>query len=271
MFEAEITTSAGFRTFIRSFNLHKQLHVQVLSKDGGFSGLRVCMMSEGKDVMCKGDFACATTLAEGVESAVFQLDVNVAQEFLKQIPPDTVLRLSSKAGGVLRMWYIYGGIESIEMPCALPVELLPYKAVKLQELKSDFVVSASVGVLRRFNKMYKRVRSGALSVLVKQVPGIGEDDIVAEFEFVNGKTRVRRVFHEGTRTQSADICAKLIDMDGATELHKSSIAQANLASFIRNMDKDTNIEISLSKENPVMLTYRLGVPNSFTRFIVATV
>ena len=261
LFSTAITSPNCFHTFVKNLLHHKAIPIQPHRdpKQREFTGLKAAVLSDDKDVLTTARFSCAI---EGDLLKPFMLDTAVCNEFLKQVDGDSVLHLdcigdSRSNASCLRLWHECDGIERFEMRCAMPT--LPYSAPAIRPIKSSYVVNASVGVLRRLQKLCKTLRSSRFTFVINEPVNQNKTDVVVSFEFksADGRSKVSRIFGE----DSADV---------GKELHRSSVAHSTLVSFIRNMDRDSSITIGLGKGIPVVLNYDLGTPGSFIRCVSAT-
>lgn len=261
LFSTAITSPNCFRTFVKNLLHHKSIPVQPQRdpKKTEFTGLKAAILSDGKDILTTARFSCAI---RGDFLKPFLLDTAVCNEFLKQVDGDSVLHLdcigdSHSNASCLRLWHECNGIERFEMRCAMPT--LPYSSPAIRPIKSAYVVNASVGVLRRLQKLCKTLRSSKFTFVINESENKKKKGVVVTFEFksADGRSKVSRIFGE----DSSDV---------GKELHRSSVAHSTLVSFIRNMDRDSSITIGLGEGIPVVLNYDLGTPGSFIRCVSAT-
>ena len=290
-FSTEISSSHAFRTFTQNLSLKPRVTFEVICSSK-FSGLMVKEVNTDKDVMCKAMFPCRTYVLHSETPARMCIDIKTCTEFLKKVQNNVLLHIVcyEATPDNVEFWYCFGGVEKLVMK-SIPVEVR-IELPKIKPITTEYMIQANVGVLKRFKKLAQIVGSTKFTFLVKKVSNTIRSQlsdkhcpkIVVVFAFAGPHHSVSRLFpsqiigSSSTDTNCSTIRSTKInnilakaDLESMQTLHKTVILHEHLTSFIRHMDKETNIEIGLSRNNPVIFNYDLGAPNCFIRNTIAPV
>lgn len=290
--DISISSTYAFKTFIQNLTLQPQTTFEVIQeestkKSGKFTGIRVNNVNDVIDVSCRAQFQCCINDCPLESPCKFAINVRTCVEFLKKVENNVLLHItSSDPNQWVEVWYSYGGVEKLRMKATPKVAKSPVPSFSI---KTKYTIRANVGVLKKFNKLSKVVESNGFQFTVKKIgtvkdPGpVPIDQIpsmLTVFSFQSAAETVQRIFPGtsipiGTRECNLprDTCVHnllaRLDLSKLETLFETSIAHKHLTSFIRHMDKENNIEIGLSPDYPVVLNYRMGIPNSYIRHVVA--